>query len=94
MYTSENKIVAMGCCLVADIQVEVLAKRRIVLIGVNVLAPTIQELVQAISTCKIKSHTPEIDKSLLVEIVLLPAITTVGSSCCIRLHTDRQHRNL
>lgn len=83
----------MGCCLVADIQVEVLAKRRVVLIGVDVLAPTVQELVQAISTCKIKLHNPEIDKGLLVEVVLLPAVTTMGSSGCIRLYTYHQHPN-
>lgn len=59
--------VAMGLCLVADIQVEVLAKRRVVLIGVNVLAPTVQELVQ------------------VVEVVLLPAVTAMGSSGCIRI---------
>lgn len=59
---AKAKIVAMECCLVADIQIEVLAKRGVVLISVDVLAPTIQELVKAISTCKIKLHSPEIDK--------------------------------
>lgn len=62
---TKTRIVAMERCLVADIQVEVLAKRRVVLIGVDVLAPTVQELVQ------------------VVKVVLLPAITTVGSSGCI-----------
>lgn len=57
----------MGLCLVADIQVEVLAKRRVVLIGVDVLAPTVQELVQ------------------VVKVVLLPAVTAMGSSGCIRI---------
>lgn len=64
---AKAKIVAMGCCLVADIQVEVLAKRRVVLIGVDVLAPTVQELVQ------------------VVKVVLLPAVTTMGGSGCIRI---------
>lgn len=55
----------MERCLVTDIQVEILAKGRVVLIGIDVLAPTVQELVQ------------------VVEIVLLPAVTTMGSSSCI-----------
>lgn len=63
----KTKIVAMGRCLVADIQVEVFAERRVVLISIDVLAPTIQELVQ------------------VIEVVLLPAFTTMGSSGCIRM---------
>lgn len=63
----KTKIVPMERCLVTDIQVEILAKRRVVLICVDVLAPTVQELVQ------------------VVEIVLLPAATTMGSSSCIRI---------
>lgn len=55
----------MGRCLVAVIQIEVLAKRRVVLIGVDILAPAIQELVQ------------------VVEVILLPAVTAMGSSSCI-----------
>jgi hypothetical protein len=89
----KTKIVAMGRCLVADIQVEVFAERRVVLISIDVLAPTVQELVQAILTCKIKSHSPEIHKGLLIEVVLLPALTTMGSSGCIRLYTYCQHRD-
>lgn len=64
---AKTKIVAMGCCLVADIQVKVPAKGRVVLIGINVLAPAVQELMQ------------------VVEVVLFPAVTTVGSSGCIRI---------
>lgn len=64
---AKAKIVAMECCLVADIQIEVLAKRGVVLISVDVLAPTIQELVK------------------VVEVVLLPAVTTMGSSGCISI---------
>lgn len=63
--SAKTKIVAMERCLVAGIQVEVFAKRRVVLIGIDVLAPTIQELVQ------------------VVEVVLLPAVTVMGSSGCI-----------
>lgn len=88
----KTKIVPMERCLVTDIQVEILAKRRVVLIGVDVLAPTIQELVQTISIYEIKSHNTEINKGLLVEIVLLPAVTTMSSSSCIRLYAYSQHR--
>lgn len=64
---AKTTIVAIGRCLVADIQVKVFAKKRVVLIGIDVLAPAIQELVQ------------------IVEVVLLPAVTAMGSSSCIRI---------